>query len=54
MLKEREMQVDIQSIYGCQVGFEIADEETREAAGMAWGITIDLCTFRIVFAKFKE
>lgn len=48
------MQVDVQSIFGCQVGFEIADNETKEAVGMEWGVTFDLGIFRIVFAKFKE
>jgi hypothetical protein len=48
------MHVDIQSIFGCQVGFEIADQETKEAIGMVWGVTFDLGIFRVVFAKFKE
>jgi hypothetical protein len=42
------MMVDFQSIFGFSVGFEIADQETRELAEINWGLSIDLGIFRVV------
>lgn len=46
--------VDFQTIYGFQLGFEIADNETKEMAGINWGLTIDLGFFRFVFTTYKD
>jgi hypothetical protein len=42
------MNVDFQSIYGFQVGFEIADTETCEMTEISWGLSIDLGFVRMV------
>lgn len=49
------MNIDIDTIYGVQLGLEFADKETREFyPDMLWGFTVDLLIFRIVVTKYKE
>jgi hypothetical protein len=43
------MNVDMQSIYGFQVGFEIADKDTLETFNLPWGFTLELGVVRFVF-----
>jgi hypothetical protein len=43
------MLLDIQTIYGINLGFEIADQEVKDNLGIRFGLTIDLFILRLVF-----
>lgn len=43
------MTLVLQTIYGFQLGFEIAETATREEYNMKWGFTVDIGIFRLVF-----
>lgn len=46
------MNVDFQTIYGVQFGFEFADNEVLEESGLRWGVSIELGIFRIILSGF--
>lgn len=47
------MIISLQTIFGFQVGIEIADKECCEDVGILWGFTIDFFIIRFVFMKEK-
>lgn len=47
------MSIDVQSVFGFQIGFEIADKEVCEEASMKWGVSVELGFFRLVFSKYE-
>ncbi len=46
--REKRMNLDFQSIFGFQIGFEIADKETCEMSEINWGLSIELGIVRVV------
>lgn len=48
------VEVDWQTIFGVQLGFEILDDEGLQDLGLDFGMSIDLFIVRIVILKFKD
>jgi hypothetical protein len=45
--------VDLSTIFGISLGFEMADKELCEEIDMDWGFVVDFLIFRLTFSKYK-